>query len=793
MSFPSINIPIEYKQIEPEHFNTKVYKVTKEELLEPNNDGYISDTLTSLLIDDKVNSNTTVINAGVGQGKSTAIIKMISEYCNDDNYIVVLAVPFKNLIEQYKIECLEFLKEDEIFDIQYLDYLRKKHTKGIFYVDDEDLVRENKINYKLHLLTVNALLGNPGEDAPLPAKKKLNYFRNLENYCRETNKKMILVFDEIHDAIHNFKEEYIYRLWNYQGFIHKTYVISATFNEASKEVIKYLSELTKKTIHIIESERKIIPKRQSKLYLQFYTNSDINKDEELFYLIDNLVNKNANWDMMVYSKKLVDKFLSKPKENDTQKNQKINYILHPIRHKVNKCTVDDFTGESTKYDPKFINIGTTFTTGINIKKEDHNYILILPKNAQNHSKNKGVFSNGTNSIIQALARQRTTGNIYIFLPYPSSFYLNTLPYGKKENQEIIKCFHKYSKSTLGSVRYSDINQQDEYLKNLYKALKNQVSTATRNIKLSERSNLLNRLEFPPKEIFILNKGEKFANNHFFSGIYSSYVLWASICNQFLNCKLVEIKGSNTLSLTSDNYLDDIKQLYEEEVSNLRFFENEFNLWESLDGLDKLSVVDMFFSKRFNFKIKDIPATDKQLKNIQLYVLSLIMNIKFENLEKLDENVILQEYLKSCIFYAHQIKDITKLTKYEKELVKYYKDWYQLVEVIIEKIKKDLKVENKPFQEFVAIYNKIRFDSTIKKIVSTDKLLSKKTFNFSDNLKKKKTDKQLLDFIYKITIQFLHHSGETTAYRGKRYFKFKGQINWKNLTNFIYHTLPEIIL
>ena len=63
---------------------------------------------------------------------------------------------------------------------------------------------------------------------------------NLEFHCYQTAYKWkdrefgLVIADEIHDAIHNFKEEYIFNLWKWKDVIIKNYIISATFNEASK-------------------------------------------------------------------------------------------------------------------------------------------------------------------------------------------------------------------------------------------------------------------------------------------------------------------------------------------------------------------------------------------------------------------------------------------------------------------------------------------------------------------------------------------------------------------------------
>ena len=45
--------------------------------------------------------NTIVINSGTGQGKTKSVLEIIKKYTETPDYIVIIAVPSKNLIEQY--------------------------------------------------------------------------------------------------------------------------------------------------------------------------------------------------------------------------------------------------------------------------------------------------------------------------------------------------------------------------------------------------------------------------------------------------------------------------------------------------------------------------------------------------------------------------------------------------------------------------------------------------------------------------------------------------------------------
>src|SRR5690606_25947677 len=126
----------------------------------PSDEGYISEQINECLNFEE--SNTVVINAGVGQGKTHSILGIAKKYL-DDGFIVVFAVPYNSLIDQYKSELqTRNIKGDEILDFRNIannyEYEKEEEIKNAILPIDG--VKKN-----IHLLTVNAILGNPGEDA----------------------------------------------------------------------------------------------------------------------------------------------------------------------------------------------------------------------------------------------------------------------------------------------------------------------------------------------------------------------------------------------------------------------------------------------------------------------------------------------------------------------------------------------------------------------------------------------------------------------------------------------------
>ncbi|WP_420572933.1 DEAD/DEAH box helicase family protein [Kordia sp.] len=810
MSLPNIHFqdtPIEFKEINPTDFDSKYYNVPEKKIIEPNDDGYIGEKLEPILVEDFENCNTTIINAGVGQGKSRTIIKMVNKYVSDGRFIVIIAVPYKNLIEQYVKDCEENIPENEIFNILELDEKYKEEKKRVSKnfifgaVNDEDVIRESKKDYKVHILTVNSLLGNPGEEAPLPSQKRVNYFKNLQNYCEKSNKKIVIIFDEIHAAIHNFKEEFIYRLWNFQGLVFKNYIISATFNEASKEVIKYLSEFTKRNIFIIESERKRIPKKQSDLHLHFFSGSKVEKDEGLLLLVKQLLKDRDSFDMMVYSKNLIKTFLSKPVTDNQLKGKEINYYLYAIEEEINRCYSDIFdkSKANKKYDSTKINIGTNFTTGVNIEKENHTYIVILPKDAFiDYFNNKGVFSSGMSSVIQALARQRKKGDIHIFLAQPTGIHLDSLPYSEPQNEILFEAFEQYKSGYKDYVSYSNVNEQDKDLTKLYNESLYQVKKAKSIIAKYKREGL-NRLYYPSREIYILDKGERILTQKYFGGDLASYILWASACNQFLNCNLKSISNIIKIYFSSSNLYVDIKKFYDKEVKFLD------SLVEGENNSINLSKYELheYFKEYLKTKIVYIDnkkSIDSQLNTVYLIFLGLILDAEeFKGLNKINFNhkkSLYHNYIKSSIYFSsiYKIEDFPEnyISEYNIERIRLFKVLYELTQLIEVEKNEKFRVPNKPTKKFKKEFKEKEVFEILKKLRKEDEFLSQPFFSFENTFGKIKTELKGCESIYKLLIEAVFEGSYIrTTLKKKPWSGYKLKtLNWNNTCNLLYKPPPD---
>lgn len=756
--FKIVDIPIEFKEINPSDFDSNFYDVSEKEIVTPNNEGYISDELQDKLLPDLYNKNTVVINAGVGQGKSYSVIKLIAQYFKQDNYllnekyIVILAVPFKSLIQQYYDDLIkEGISPTQIFN--YLVFDEKAPAKEENKILNPFLTpsildyAKGEFSERIHILTINGLLGNSGEHVISQNSDKLNYFNRIIKYCKKFNKKIIVFYDEIHDGIQNFTQENLVKLWRFHGLIEKNYIVSATFNEASKEVIKYLSEFTEKKIKIIESER-IIKKEQSKLHLIFNDRLP-HESEHLNNILREKVRKKENLDIIVYSKTQIKELFKK---------NKIKVLID--KEDINYCYYDIFSKESNdnkKYSLDKINIGTNFTTGVNITKEKHNYFIIIPVRSNiPFLRNKGVFTNGIISIIQSLARQREIGDIYISMPTPFYLDLDSLPYSDDIKEKISENFSSRNCLPGNMIKYSNINSEYKLLQNAYHALKNSYKLGFKNLDKTSRKGM-NEIRFPKLETFILTKGESYLSENFFDGDLSTYIYWAATCNQFINCKLSSIYVDGTVFYESNKLREDITDKYYELLNTSLFKDEYFNY------LSPYYLYRDLFNVVIGNKVVylDEKKTNKRQRNeIDFYCFWIcVFQNKFP-LKGLSDNLREEKqklkihYLRSCFHHFKNIEtngetiqfenlNIEIKPKYVQILINNYKDWFEFIKILEKDIKKiqgkgkieKIYLEKEPSEEFVKFFEVKNMEQNISELMENDPYFKNDIIPFNDTFSK----------------------------------------------------------
>lgn len=590
-------------------------------MIEPDEQGRIYNSLIGVLNLDE--SDTTIINASVGQGKTYSILKAVETYFNEhpDSYIFI-AVPYVSLVNQYFEQIVELgIPIDDIYRYEWLDPSNPNSSLE---------VQKSK---RIHIVTVNCLLGNAGEDAVINSYIKREYLQNFSNFLkgdeyiynghlaspneleslkrtnsldikklqinREKNKKKaIFIYDEIHDAIHNFKQDNIFNLWHWADSIHKNIIVSATYNDASIPVIEYLSKLTHNRIHIIDSIKKIIRERQSELYLHFNGNKLYKSDDTtiLDVVKDSLV-RGKNIDILCYSKTLA--------EDLVKDNSEVRKILEEYIEPddINLCVSELISNQRNvrgyssrnRYNKYKANIGTTFKTGVSIEKENHSLIIIFPPDStKNPFKNHyGIFSGGINDVIQALARQRIKGEIHLILPLPEAMDYSTLQ-GMSELQSMYFCYayEDISEQTIvgernlnsfnntsfsdNIVNYKEFNTQTEIIRNKFEEYIGSIILPV--------ITLSNNEEFKTPDLlgFRIQKGTKtIIRDKFLGSDLSAFITYCAFTNQFINCRLAGYNKPLKM-FNGDTIERDLKKEYNnfiEELDNNVILDLNMRLYE----------------------------------------------------------------------------------------------------------------------------------------------------------------------------------------------------------------------
>lgn len=819
LDFELIDLPVEFKQINPNDFDNTLYNVAPKTIITPNDQGFISPQIVSNLIPKLHTKDTVVINAGVGQGKSYSVIELIKEYSKLEEYVVILAVPFNNLINQYVADLTaeSDINTSSVFNMMKINnYTFETFTNtplNYGFFSDVDAVNEfQPENFKVHVMSINALLGNSGDNILFQSNKKVKYFNSLQTYCEANNKKIILFFDEIHDSIHNFREDLIYGFWRYQNLIHKIFVVSATFNEASKEVIKYLSEFTNKEIQILESERKVFPDKQSQLHLIFNEKYDLTKNDNFMKLFERTAKNKTSFDFIVYSKKQI--------ESNFKANPDINQILQLSGSRINYCYADTFDKASdvAKYEVDAINIGTNFTTGVNITKENHVMFIFIPIALdKSFINNNGVFRSIPNSVIQALARQRKAGDIYIIMPPPRGIKPESLPFSIDTNQKIIEIVKKYKSYGSKDVSYTNINKQYDILDKVYNSIKERVKSAELNIGNAVGNRFgMNRLQLPAKEIFILEKGEQYLSDNFFDGSISTYIFWAAITNQFLNCRLNSIIKNDELFFTTEDIQENVFKFYHDVVMNHLITDEDGLLLHSISGIKLFEALEHEIINSKVVYINGKKATKKDYELIRLLILHVIV---YQNQKEFQinqsKNLLFIYSLQSCVTYAKKVNfnEENKVTLATGEitleenlfqLISIYKDIAFFIEEIRQMIVQTRSRAGKPVKklisispnsDFISLFREKDMASKLNYLKANDRFLSTNIFPFKDTFSRLNNEENQVLFFYGKLIDLILKIDGSYRYCGNRYYLVTEiyDINTLKLHNFLYTDFPNYVI
>lgn len=674
-----------------------------------------------------------------------------------------MATPFVSLVEQY------------VNDI---------HTDGkipknqIYNYNKIGRSRESYTDKKVHVITANTLLGNPGEDSYKNSDKKRKYLNDLIADCENKGRKVIFIFDEIHDTIQNFKEEYLFNLWKWKNVAHKNFIISATFTEASFVVIEYLAELTDKKIYVVEFPRLRIRENQSKLFL-YYSSSHkfLSTTYEIRNTIENLLARGKDLDILCYSKTLAKSIIS---------DKVIGKKLKEKFGKINDCTSENADNQrpfnepaENIFDNNMCNIGTNFKSGVSIEKENHAFVIIMPpKGAKMPFKNNyGIFSSGINSIIQALARQRKKGEIHIILPKPKEFDYDTLIFEEEEQHEQFKEFYervKDSSEVEEKTKYIPLAEQDNMFFNFYEnTLKANIKDEIAFVKNLERPNKV-RLDFPEYKLYKLSDSEDYFVNKtlFFGGDLSAYITYCAVTNQFINCKFVGGFAKQELILNYGEIQKGLKEFcdkvyfFDDDRMSLYYFLNDAYFYKQFrDDLFEMCEVKLKTSegKVVNL-LKDGTSTSSKYFEGQLlgfvqhfgYPNNPLNRIKFKKEgELVDGSYDRSQFLLEAISHSQNLNvENFNTNESEKERIKIFKFLGNFRQKIIDSIQiystrneSDIQyIKNKPSENFISEHELPEFRRLVQFLLNEDDFFKK--FSFKERLANK-SESQQIEVVYSI--------------------------------------------
>ncbi len=690
---------IEYKNIESKYFNDNNY--IADDIHFDFSGKYIKNDFLQIL--NWKRCDTTVLNIGTGDGKSTVAHELIRKYA-EAGFVVIIASPYIVLTNRDYNQLKENLSK-EIKIVNYAD-LRKKNL-------------DTFIKANIHSITINSLLGNPGEVAERLSQEqsrlKKKYLNRLQDYCEKNNKKVVLFFDEIHAGITNFKNRYIENLYLWKKLVHKAFVFSATYTEASNIVLEYIADLTEKKLAIYNSERRKF-KQQANLHINLtkrqYTSKDISPLNYLIKIVDDAIKRKDKVNILVSTQSLVTA-LTDP--NSEEPLAKYLCSLNPnilIGRK-------DRVKNQEKFDIERVNIGTTFSTGISIPDPNNTFIIITPVFiGPDSQKMASIFIEGAPAIIQAFARVRNGGNIHVFMNMPTHLI-------KGQYMQNVPDFLK----TLKKAKYVDSNKQSEIVKEFHKAYNKHIAI------LAEKGNIdMKNLFFRNEKEYILNQSqyELASNYEIFGKKINPYIIWAAFNNQFTNCTLASInlidEPKQKVEIQEDTITSDLQQLLSKDFKN------------TIKGLSDIKAFDLLIKEIKNANHSEnelIPVKNEilykgkiinpdQIRFYPKFVRTLI-NILYQYKYNIDI-----DYNKKCYILGNII--LAKKTKIKKDSSKVnnLKAAYFILGCIQEELKAKIKLNQPILFNNMSDQLEKNFCIALHELRRSDFYIKYKIFSFMQN-------------------------------------------------------------
>lgn len=546
--FTLVKRPIDYFSLESGYFPTP-FSPTK--TIIPLYAGDYLDMKKHFTSFDYYKKETVALNFQVGQGKTTLCYDLI-EYYEKNGYIVIVCSPFLKLIDKDYAEIKNRISSPTTRKTGIGGPLKKVFKySDVKEMDDYLDSKSNTASaqYTVHIMTINCLLGNSGDNVVEQAFLKRNYIQNLLDAAK--GRKVVLFLDEIHEAVHNFTPSLIPNLLKWNGSIEKVFIASATFTPAAVQVIKIASMLTDYNVQIWESKR-IKNLKQAAIHLHI-ANFSNNVENAYLKIINNEIAKyqtNNRPVSVITGTKILAQKISMDKSMfltivTSAKKSKKKYSPTTINQLVSKNNITYQKGQN--------NIGTTFKTGVNIDDPNEALFVVLPYTGTTHR--NSIFSDGISSIIQSMGRLRNGGEIHVFMNEPKVLVGQPQKYPLIFNPTPIQPF-------------LPINQSYTEVQNLYsttvKNISHEIAIMESGLSIATTNNIVASKErfgiwFPNLIEYYLTSSQSFIVQHdnaSFGRLLSPYTIWAGIYDQFINGTLKQITyytiTATTVKITSSN-------------------------------------------------------------------------------------------------------------------------------------------------------------------------------------------------------------------------------------------------
>lgn len=543
LEFELAEQPIDYFKIPIDVLQANGFAVTMNEI--PLRSDEFLDVNSHMGNINHANVETVVFNIQVGKGKTRACYDLIEKYAKE-GYIVLVLSPFKKLVEKDHANLTK--RGLEAFNYEHLGQTMEAAKQPGYHFNFQPHVDHN-----IHVMTINCLLQNPGEAAYDQLKIKQEFLQGVLNSCYDEDrieKKVVMFFDEIHESIHNFKDEFIPNLIKWKGVVHKAYISSATFTPAAIPAIQRIGAITGGNITVYETPRLKIDQPVSlhlHLFEQGYSGQNLMPVD---YLLRKIIedNKSKQINMLTGHKSMANGLVDADKNPDNT----------DLINAVGQLKPNLITGENdNEFKQDRNNLGTAFKTGVDIEQSDSVFVCILPCISGNDPK-YGIFSDGLPSIIQSMARIRRIGHVHVLMLKPSTIInresnLSYLPQEITDNTD-----------TEGYIPQNSFYTE---LEATYNRLKKRVEEQIAALNdIQTQGNLQLGSSYPTFSNYLVEDSQKklLANHYSYGKELNAYILWGAINGQFCNATLAEITYTSIrrrrLELTKDTAKSAFKDL-----------------------------------------------------------------------------------------------------------------------------------------------------------------------------------------------------------------------------------------